>query len=204
MDENANEILAVSSGDVLATESPETDVLASGSQVDLSTLIDEDLGGVPVVMVADTTTVDAVAVGDNSGYQLPEYYVNYFTGVLDNIGDTEYLAFCTREYPYGNDYWVEHFRLVYDIEVVEGHAIQGNYPCVDIYRYSSTSNYYVENVTYQLSSVPSFSYGSFGLYSDLRKGVSHVETLTILFFLGFFAVYFVIRFMFNFVFGRKR
>lgn len=168
--------------------------LFSSIDVDLQSLVDDDLGGVPVV---DVTAVSEYAGSGGVSFQLPTYYVDYFSGVLANMGDTEYICFCSREYPYNNDYWVEHYRLVYDISLDGDNAVSGTYPCIDIYRYSSSSNYNVDNSTYALSSIPAFSYGSFGFYSDLRRGVSHDETMAVLFFLGFFAVYSVCRGFFH-------
>lgn len=162
--------------------------------LNVESLIDEELGGVPVV---DVTAVSEYAGVGGTSYQLPSYYVDYFSGVLDNVGDTDYLAFCTREYPYNNDYWVEHYRLVYELNIDGDSVVSGTYPCLDIYRYSSSSNYNVDSTTYTLSSVPAFSYGSFGLYSDLRKGVTHDETWAVLFFLGFFTVYSICRGIFD-------
>lgn len=162
--------------------------------LNVESLINEELGGVPVV---DVTAVSEYAGVGGISYQLPSYYVDYFSGVLDNIGDTDYLAFCTREYPYNNDYWVEHYRLVYELDIDGDNVVSGTYPCLDIYRYSSSSNYNVDSTTYTLSSVPAFSYGSFGLYSDLRKGVTHDETWAVLFFFGFFTVYSICRGIFD-------
>lgn len=166
----------------------------SDLNVNVDSLIDDELGGVPVV---DVTAVSEYAGSGGISFQLPAYYVDYFSGVLANMGDTEYICFCAREYPYNNDYWVEHYRLVYDIDIDGDNAVSGAYPCIDIYRYSSSSNYSVDNSTYELTSIPAFSYGSFGSYSDLRRGVSHDETMAILFFLGFFAVYSVCRGFFH-------
>ena len=187
-------------------EDEEDGVQAVGSlypsvDVDFQSLIDDDLGGVPVV---DVTAVSEYAGSGGVSFQLPTYYVDYFSGVLANMGDTEYICFCSREYPYNNDYWVEHYRLVYDLVVDDDSVISGDYPCIDIYRYSSSSNYTVDTVNYTLSDVPAFSYGSFGTLSDLRKGVSHDETMAILFFFGFFTTYVVLRSIFDFVKHRFR
>lgn len=175
--------MAVSDGDALNNSD------SYAPAIDLSSLIDDELGGVPVVVVSDT----AVAVGNNSGYQLPEYYVNYFKGVVKNLGNTEYLAFCTREYPYGNEYWVEHYRLIYDINVQDDMALQGEYPCIDIYRYSSSSNYELEQGTYSLTSVPSFAYGSFGAYSSLSDSVSLFRPILIGVLVGVLALWLIGR-----------
>lgn len=162
--------------------------------LNVDSLIDDELGGVPVV---DVTAVSEYASTGGTSYQLPAYYVDYFSGVLSNLGNTDYICFCSREYPYNNDYWVEHYRLVYDLVIDNDSAVSGDYPCIDIYRYSSSSNYNVDVTQYSLSAVPAFSYGSFGTFSDLRKGVSHDETMAVLFFLGFFAVYGVCRGIFD-------
>lgn len=166
----------------------------SDLNVNVDSLIDDELGGVPVV---DVTAVSEYAGSGGISFQLPAYYVDYFSGVLANMADTEYICFCAREYPYNNDYWVEHYRLVYDIDIDGDNAVSGAYPCIDIYRYSSSSNYSVDNSTYELTSIPAFSYGSFGSYSDLRKGVTHDEMWAVLFFLGFFTVYSICRGIFN-------
>lgn len=165
-------------------------------------LYDDELGGVPVVLVDDATTSANYASSGGVSYQLPTYYVDYFSGVLANMRDTDYLCFCTREYPYNNDYWVEHYRLVYDLSVSDDSVASGEYPCIDIYRHSSSSNYNVDRTTYALTTIPDFAYGSFGSYSDLREGASHDETWAVLFFLGFFAVYSVCHDIFDYVMSR--
>lgn len=163
-------------------------------------LYDEELGGVPVVLVDDTSAVAAYASNSGTSYQLPTYYCQYFNGVLANIGDTDYVAFCTREYPYGNNYWVEHYRLVYDVAVDSGSLVGGSYPCVDIYRYSDSAAYTVDQGAYTLTDVPYFAYGSFGHLSDLREGVSPNEGATLLFFAGFAVVFGIVSHFFGTVF----
>ena len=156
-------------------------------------LMDDELGGVPVVLTNDISPVASYASNDGVSYQLPAYYIDYYRGVLSNLGDTDYICFCSREYPYNNDYWVEHYRLVYDLDIDSNRVVQGSYPCIDIYRYSSSASYNVDYTTYNLTSVPSFSYGSFGKYSDLRQGVTPNESMAFLFFFGFAVVFSVLR-----------
>lgn len=163
-------------------------------------LYDDELGGVPVVVVDDTSNVSAYASNSGTSYQLPTYYCQYFSGVLANIGDTDYVAFCTREYPYGNNYWVEHYRLVYDVAVDSDSFVGGSYPCIDIYRYSDSSAYTVDEGAYTLTDVPFFAYGSFGHLSDLREGVSHNEGSALLFFAGFAVVFGIVSHFFGTVF----
>lgn len=167
-------------------------------------LIDDELGGVPVVLTNDISPVASYASNDGVSYQLPAYYIDYYRGVLSNLGDTDYICFCSREYPYNNDYWVEHYRLVYDLDIDSNSVVQGTYPCIDIYRYSSSASYNVDYTTYNLTSVPSFSYGSFGKYSDLRQGVTPNESMAFLFFLGFAVVFSVLRSFFRCCVGLRR
>ena len=199
-DQNVCSYSSVSSGDSWSDSVSDNDGTGRLDYSEELLALYDDLGGIPVV-VYDA----AVAVGSDNGYQLSSYYVDYFSGVLANLGDTDYLAFCTREdyYQSGyNTYYTEHYRLVYDLELVDDQAVQGTYPCVDIYRRSGESVYTVASTTYSLTSIPSFSYGSFGIYSDLREGVTHETNYTLLFFLGFFAVYFVCRDIFKFIMER--
>lgn len=166
-------------------------------------LIDDELGGVPVVITDDVSAVANYAGSGGVSYQLPTYYVDYFAGVLANMGDTDYLSFCTREYSTGGSYnYVEHYLLVYDLDVTGGAVVAGSYPCIDIYRSGSSSNYTVDYGTYSLTSVPDFSYGSFGRYSDLRGGMSHDETWAVLFAIGFAVVYSVCHDIFDYVIER--
>lgn len=167
-------------------------------------LIDDELGGVPVVLTNDISPVASYASNDGVSYQLPAYYIDYYRGVLSNLGDTDYICFCSREYPYNNDYWVEHYRLVYDLDIDSNSVVQGSYPCIDIYRYSSSASYNVDYTTYNLTSVPSFSYGSFGKYSDLRQGVTPNESMAFLFFFGFAVVFSVLRSFFRCCVGLRR
>lgn len=139
-------------------------------------LIDEELGGVPVVLVNDV--VDTYAIGTDNSVQLPDYYVNYFSGVLSNIGHTDYVAFATRTYE-SNYAYNEHYILVYDIDVSDGSYAQGSYPYIDIYR-SSSNVYTITEGTDTLVSIPDFAYGSFGHLSDLRED-SYNVSLSILF-----------------------
>lgn len=167
-------------------------------------LMNDELGGVPVVLTNDISPVASYASNDGVSYQLPAYYIDYYRGVLSNLGDTDYICFCSREYPYNNDYWVEHYRLVYDLDIDSNSVVQGSYPCIDIYRYSSSASYNVDYTTYNLTSVPSFSYGSFGKYSDLRQGVTPDESMAFLFFLGFAVVFSVLRSFFRCCVGLRR
>lgn len=180
------------------------DGLASEEQTETesSTYFNEDLGAYPVYIVDDGSD-DVMALANYSDYYtyLPTQLESYFSGVLDNIGDTDYIAFAYRHYynDYNNNY-IDYYRLVYDVDVQNGQLVSGNYPCITVAKDNNYYNGYSQTEeTYNLTSVPSFAYGSFGRVSDLRKGVSHNETWAILFFLGFFTTYIVLRGIFDFI-----
>lgn len=181
----------INEGENVGEEQPETSVY-----------FNEDLGAYPVYLVDDESD-DVMALANYSDYYtyLPTQMESFFSGVLDNIGDTEYVAFAYRHYvnDYNNNY-VDYYRLVYDVEVQNGQLVSGNYPCITVAKDNNYYNGYSQtDETYNLTCVPNFAYGSFGHISDLREGVSHNETWTILFFLGFFTVYVVLRGIFDFI-----
>lgn len=171
-------------------------------QPETSVYFNEDLGAYPVYLVDDGSD-DVMALANYSDYYtyLPTQLESYFSGVLDNIGDTDYIAFAYRHYynDYNNNY-IDYYRLVYNLDIQNDGLVSGNYPCITVSKESSYNSGYIQTEeTYNLTSVPSFSYGSFGHISDLRKGVSHNETWAVLFFLGFFTVYSVLRGIFDFI-----
>lgn len=182
-----------------------SDSVVAGS--DGETLIDSELGGVPVVIVNDLTVAsnDVATVAEYYDYytMLSTTFESYFAGVLDNIGDTEYLAFCLRDYADSSySSYTDHYVLVYDVGVEDDALVAGSYPAIDIYR--SGSEYLVSYADYALTEVPFPAYGSFGTLSDLREGVSHNETGAILFAIGFAVVYSVCHDIFDYIMQLRR
>lgn len=166
---------------------------------------DEEIGGYPVYIVNDElqslSDDDVMLTASYSDYYsvLPTEISNYFSGVLANMGDTDYIAYYTRHYT-SDSYssYIDYFRLIYDIQLESGAFVSGDYPCIEISRnYGSNNSYQRSDSTVSLTTVPTFSYGSFGTLSDLRKGVSHDETYTFLFIAGFFICSFVLRNLFS-------
>lgn len=187
-----------------SVETPEENegAQAGEEQSETSVYFNEDLGAYPVYLVDDGSD-DVMALANYSDYYtyLPTQFESYFSGVLDNIGDTEYVAFAYRHYlnDYNNNY-IDYYRLIYDLDIQNGQLVSGNYPCITVARDNNYYNGYSQTEeTYNLTSVPNFAYGSFGHVSDLRKGVSHNETWAVLFFLGFFTTYIVLRGIFDFI-----
>jgi len=174
---------------------------------------DEELGAYPVYIVesteesetlSDDDTMLAVTYTDYYSY-LPTQMYEYISGILANMKDTDYVAFAYRHYNSDSyNSYIDYYRLVYDVQVENDSLVSGTYPCIEISKDSNYSSSYIQTeTTYELTSAPDFSYGSFGHLSDLRKGVSHDETYTFLFFAGFCVCSFVLHNLFSF-FNRTR
>lgn len=174
---------------------------------------DEDMGAYPVYIIDSTEEADTFSEDDlmlSASYTdyysyLPTQIEDYFSGVLANMKDTDYVAFAYRHYNSDSyNSYVDYYRLIYDVELSEDSLVSGTYPCIEVSRsYDYSSSYNQIETTYELTSVPDFAYGSFGHLSDLRKGVSHDETYTFLFFAGFAVCSFVLHNLFGF-FNKSR
>lgn len=169
----------------------------------------EDMGGYPVYIVnseeeePETLSEDGVLLAASySDYYsyLPTQIEDYFSGVLANMKDTDYVAYAYRHYNSDSyNSYVDYYRLIYDVKLSEDSLISGAYPCIEVSRSYDYSNSYNQiETTYELTSVPDFAYGSFNHLSDLRKGVTHDETYTFLFFAGFCVCSFILHGLFSF------
>lgn len=206
---------SVSESDALESDSDScSDSGSNESYSDVTSYFDDEMGGFPVYIVnpeeeepetlAEDDIMLAATYTDYYSY-LPTQIEDYISGILANMKDIDYVAFAYRHY--NNDYnntYTDYYRLVYDVELKDNTLVSGTYPCIQVSKDSSYSSSYVQTeTTYNLTSVPDFAYGSFGHLSDLRKGVSHDETYTFLFFAGFFVAYFVLRGVFDCLIRRK-
>lgn len=168
---------------------------------------DDEIGAYPVYIVDSTEDADTLAESDlmlAASYTdyysyLPTQIEDYFSGVLANMKDTDYVAFAYRHYNSDSyNSYVDYYRLVYDVKLNDGSLVSGTYPCIEVSRGNDYGSSYNQiDTTFELTSVPDFAYGSFGYLSDLRKGVSHDETYTFLFFAGFAVCSFVLHNLFN-------
>lgn len=173
-----------------------------GVMQSIGTYYNSELGGYPVVIMNDMS--DEYGTSITADYE--DYYTtlsttweSYFSGVLANMGDTDYIAYSLRDYASGSyNSYTDHYVLFYDLKIENDALVSGSYPCMDIYR-DGSYGYICNETTKTLSSVPFPAYGSFGTLSDLRKGVSHDETWTFLFAVGFAVVYCVCSRLFNVV-----
>lgn len=179
----------------------------SANYVDIETYYNAELGGYPVVIVQDLTgDYGTSLMADYEDYYttLSTTWEDYFAGVLANIGDTDYLAYSLRDYANSNySSYTDHYVLYYDLEIENDTLVGGSYPYMDVYRDGSYGYICREGVG-TLASVPFPGYGSFGNLSDLREGVTHNETWTILFAIGFAVVYSVCAHIFDCVQSLRR
>lgn len=167
---------------------------------------DEELGAYPVYIVDSTEESETLLENDimlTATYEdyysyLPSQMYEYISGLLCNMKDTDYVAFAYRHYNSDSyNSYIDYYRLVYDVQVENDDLVPGVYPCIEISKDSNYNSSYIQiETTYELTSMPDFAYGSFGLTSDLRKGISHDETYTFLFFAGFCVCSFVLHNLF--------
>lgn len=190
-------------------ESVSDSAINDGDNVGISGSIshfDEELGAYPVYIVdsseeSETLSEDdimlAASYTDYYSY-LPSQMYEYISGILANMKDTDYVAFAYRHYNSDSyNSYIDYYRLVYDVQVENNVLVSGTYPCIEISKDSNYNSSYIQTeTTYELTSAPDFSYGSFGHLSDLRKGVSHDETYSFLFFAGFAVCSFVLHNLF--------
>lgn len=165
---------------------------------------DEELGGYPVVIVNDVSDaeVSLFSLPDGVvGYQVSDYWLNYFRGVLQKHLLDDYLVFATRESTVSgyNNYITHYWMYVGDLE--NGGDITV-YDC-----YAESSVYYVDVSVENMGAIDVDSYGTLvysnlGHASDIREGDGYVPTLAMLFFLGFFTVYAVCHGFFDFIVKR--
>lgn len=184
---------------------PETTSVSESSgtaALSVETYYNSELGGYPVVIIQDLSGDYGISLmADYEDYYttLSTTWEDYFSGVLANIGDTEYMAYCLRDYV-SNSYssYTEHYVLFYDLEIENDALVAGSYPCIDIYR-DGSYGYICDEGVRSLSVVPFPAYGSFGKLSDLREGVTHNETYAILFAIGFALCYSVCTRIFDYI-----
>ena len=168
----------------------------------IETYYNHELGAYPVVVMYDMSDEYGTSLmADYYDYYttLNTTWEDYFAGVLANMGDTEYVAYCLRDYASSSySSYTDHYVLYYDLDVENDSLVSGSYPYMDIYR-DGSYGYICDEGVNTLSSVPFPAYGSFGNLSDLREGVTHNETWTILFAIGFAVVYSVCTRIFDYV-----
>lgn len=137
--------------------------------------------------------VSSLSVSGNAGYQVSDYYKNYFSGVLSDAPETNYVMFCTRE----NDVYNSSARyyLVFgdSLELTDGQFVGADLTVYECYQQDSQ---YFQNVTTESLSLPAGSYmyySNLGSYSDIRGGGTNVQWLTLLLLLAVLFGYIVLR-----------
>lgn len=127
---------------------------------------------------------------------IADTYLDYFRGIVQKLGwDEHYVVYRSGQYAY---------TLVYGKGVdFNGTRFIGNGNVVNLYRSASSSNYewYVSYSTDTLSLTAGslFIYSDLGTFPELREGGTHIESLTLLFSVGFAVVYSVCHDIFDYI-----
>ena len=119
--------------------------------------------------------------------------LEYMQGVLDNYPLNEYRAYHLRHYVSSSQYYSyydDYYYLFYDFN--DESAEQ----CLEIYKSNGSSSYTLTWGTAEVLNA-SIMYGSSDNMSDIRGGVSHVETLALLGAIGIVAVLYVLNAIFR-------
>lgn len=126
-------------------------------------------------------------------------WVDYMSGILSNVGGSDYVSYCLRDYSEDGSSFLDHYVLIYDLDVEDDIVTPGVYPFIDISRAEDSFYYEVLEGTTSSVAVPDIGYGSFGSLSDFKKGGGALETEALLFAFCVFFVFIIIRDIFEFV-----
>lgn len=136
----------------------------------------------------------AVTPTSNDYYAFIESPIlEYMQGVLDNYPLNEYRAYHLRHYVSSSQYYSyydDYYYLFYDFD--DESAEQ----CLEIYKANGSNSYSLTWGTAEVLNA-SIMYGSSDNMSDIRGGVSHVETLALLSAIGVVAVLYVLNAIFR-------
>lgn len=198
-------VMDETTSDIESAAVPETTSVSESSgtaALSVETYYNSELGGYPVVIIQDLSgDYGTSLMADYEDYYttLSTTWEDYFAGVLANIGDTEYMAYCLRDYV-SNSYssYTDHYVLYYDLQIENDALVGGSYPYIDVYR-DGSYGYVCNEGNGTLTSVPFPAYGSFGKLSDIREGVTHNEMYAVLFAIGFAVCYGVCTRIFDYV-----
>lgn len=174
-------VLSVSDGDPWFDFLAESDPANSNddlSSVVLDTtglrdsLFDEEIGALPVYIVEPVEYLAASSAPLGAGYQISDYWINVFNGILDKQFAPDYYAFATRVQTSGYNY-VTHYWL-YIGDVLNG----GEFTVYDCY--SIDGIYYMDQSVVNHGAFDCDAnilvYSNRGSVPDLRKGGSvHAE-----------------------------
>lgn len=122
-----------------------------------------------------------ISVGANDYFDfMPETIQEYFAGIMDKYPLTEYYAYHQRHWLQNSQYYSyydDYYYLFPDI-------VNSPNECYEIIKYNGQSNYVVNHTTSTRANA-TIEYGSGVGQSDLRKGVSTIESKALLFAFGF-------------------
>ena len=126
---------------------------------------DEETGGYPVYIINDEPQnlseddIMLTASYYNFYTYLPSDIADYFSGVLANMPDTDYIAYSYHTYD-SNEYssYIDYYRLVYDIKLDSETVVPGDYPSILITKNVGFNGHFVRSDSvYNLKTVPDFA-----------------------------------------------
>lgn len=156
--------------------------------------IELDVESLNIMASAYSESLLSVSVTTNDYYAFIESPVlEYFQGVIDSYPLNDYRAYHLRHYVSSSQYYSyydDYYYLFYDYD--DESAEQ----CLEIYKANGSNSY---SLTWGTAEVldADILYGSDEYMSDLRGGISHVETLAILCAFGVVAVLYVLSAIFK-------
>lgn len=145
---------------VNAEESPGASEIDSAAPSDLVEYIPEDSTIINYDFSELNYSLDALNESFNSSADF-NFVREYVSGVLLNRSNlTDYIFFSSVVDG------VRHYYLITDLLFDDvQNIVLGQYPCIDIYSIDGT--FYQSSITYNLTELPNFAFGSFGNYSAL-------------------------------------
>ena len=186
-EEESEEVIETPSSTIIQVlENPDSDLGYDTIELDVESL--NTMAGAYVEQML------AVNPTSNDYYSFIESPIlEYLQGVLDNYPLNEYRAYHLRHYVSSSQYYSyydDYYYLFYDFD--DESAEQ----CLEIYKANGSNSYSLTWGTAEVLNA-SIMYGSSDNMSDIRGGVSHVETLALLGAIGGVAVLYVLNSIFR-------
>ena len=120
-----------------------------------------------------------IQVGQNDYFDfMPETIQEYFAGIMDKYPLTDYYAYHQRHWIQNTQYY-----SYYDDYYYLWPDTSSN-DCIEVIKYNGQSNYVVNHIS-MVPATATIEYGSEVGQSDIRKGVSTIESKALLLAVGF-------------------
>ncbi len=149
-----------------------------------------------VETVADEEELEVFSLTGSYPGTISDTYLNFFKGIVEKLKFNEhYVVYRSGQYSY---------IMIYGEDIaLDGDHFSGAGNYVNIYRDSSSysSDWYVEygEDSVNLDTGTLFVYSDLGMYPTLKEGVSSLESMCLLFAVGFAVVYSVCHDIFDYI-----